>query len=191
MHFAFAFDPLFRAAALPFGVVPGRTGVDVDDVRFTARFGSWVVSTRLSNVLSAQVTGPYRVAKVLGGPRVSLADRGLTFATNADRGVCVRFVRPVRGIDPTGRVLHPGLTVTVAEPAALAELLDVASQRHGTAAHDAPIPVEEIQLDVADELTSLTAAELRQRARALGISGVAKLRKAELIELLSAPDHGP
>ena len=191
VHFEFAFDPAFRVAALPFGIVPGRSGVDVDDERFIARFGPWVVSTPLANVLSAQVTGPYLAAKVIGGPRLSFADRGLTFATNADQGVCVRFVRPVRGIDPLGRIAHPGLTVTVAEPAALAELLEVASRRHAArTGPDEPIPIEDIEHDVADELASLTAAELRDRARALGLSGVAKLRKAELIDLLSAPEVG-
>jgi hypothetical protein len=191
VHFDFAFDPAFRVAGLPFGIVPSRAGVEVDDERFTARFGSWVVSTRLANVLSAHVTGPYHLAKVIGGPRVSMADRGLTFATNAARGVCVQFVRPVRGIDPLGRVAHPGLTVTVAEPAALAELLQVASRRHGSATGpDGPIPIDDVGQDVADELSSLTAAELRDRARALGVSGVSRLRKAELIDLLSARERG-
>jgi hypothetical protein len=191
VHFDFAFDPAFRVACLPFGIVASRAGVEVDDERVTARFGSWVVSTRLANVLSAEVTGPYHLAKVIGGPRVSLADRGLTFATNSNQGVCLRFVRPVRGIDPLGRIAHPGLTVTVAEPAALAELLEVAASRHASEpGPDRPIPVEELQQSVSDELSALTASELRDRARALGLSGVAKLRKAELIELLSAPDLG-
>jgi len=163
----------------------------VDDERFTARFGPWVVSTRLANVLSAHVTGPYHPAKVIGGPRLSLADRGLTFATNADQGVCVQFVRPVRGIDPIGRYAHTGLTVTVAEPAALAELLEVASIQHGSViGHDGPMSITDIEHDVVDELSSLTAAELRDRARALGIDGVAKLRKAELLSLLTTHDAG-
>jgi hypothetical protein len=48
-----------------------------------------------------------------------LADRGITFATNNERGVCIRFFDPIAGIEPTGRVLHPGMTVTVADPDAL------------------------------------------------------------------------
>ena len=192
MHFEFAFDPVFRAAALPFGIVPSRTGVDVDDERFTARFGSWVVSTRLANVLAAHVTGPYRPHKVIGGPRLSLSDRGLTFATNADRGVCVQFVRPVRGIDPFGRYAHTAVTVTVAEPAALAELLEVASIEHGSIiGPDRPLPIDEVEHTIADELSARTAAELRDRARALGLAGVTRLRKAELIDLLTTdPSRG-
>jgi hypothetical protein len=191
VHFELDFDPPFRIACLPFGIVPGRTGVDVGDERFVARFGPWVVSTPLANVLAAHVTGPYLPAKVIGGPRLSFADRGLTFATNARSGVCVQFVQPVRGIDPLGRVVHPGLTVTVAEPAALAELLEIASIQHGTiVGPDRPISIEEIEHDIALDLAALTAAKLRDRARALGVRGVAKLRKAELVELLTARETG-
>ena len=35
---------------------------------------------------------------------------------NPDEGVCIRFAEPVRGMDPMGKIRHPGLTVTVAEP---------------------------------------------------------------------------
>lgn len=186
VHFDFAFDPAFRIAGLPFGIVPSRTGVEVDDERITARFGPWVVSTPLANVLAAHVTGPYHPVKVVGGPRLSLTDRGITFATNPRSGVCVQFVRPVRGLDPLGRLTHPGLTVTVAEPAALAELLEVASIQHGSiVGPDRPIPVDDVEQAIADDLTSMSAAELRARARDLGLTGVAKLRKAELVELLT------
>lgn len=188
VHFDFSFAPTFRLAALPFGIVPSRTGVTIDDERFTARFGAWTVSTPLANVLSAEVTGPYHVLKVIGGPHLSLRDRGLTFATTSTHGVCIRFVRPVTGLEPTGRIGHPSLTVTVDEPAALAELLEHAAARHGAAGPvDEPIPVAEIVQEANDDLNGLTAAELRGRAKDLGIAGVAKLRKAELVELLRAP----
>lgn len=189
IHFDFSFAPTFRLAALPFGIVPSRTGVTIDDERFTARFGPWTVSTPLANVLSAEVTGPYQVLKVIGGPHVSLRDRGLTFATTSTHGVCIRFVRPVTGLEPTGRISHPSLTVTVDEPAALADLLEHAAARHGAAGpEDEAIPVAEIVQETNDDLSGLTAAELRGRAKELGLSGVAKLRKAELVELLRAPD---
>jgi hypothetical protein len=189
IHFDFAFEPAFRVLDAPFTVVPSRTGVTVDDERLTAHFGPWTVSTPLANVLAAEVTGPYRLHRVIGGPRLSLGDRGLTFATTTQAGVEIRFLEPVVGVDPTGFVRHPNLTVTVAEPAALAELLSVASARHGAAqpGDDGTIPVEELVADEHDDLLGLSAAELRRRARDLGLDGVAKLRKAELIELLQAP----
>jgi hypothetical protein len=74
------------------------------------------MTTPLSNVAEIAESGPYHVWKVIGPPRLSFADRGITFATNADRGVCIRFFEPVPGIEPSGRLLHPGVTVTVADP---------------------------------------------------------------------------
>jgi hypothetical protein len=54
---------------------------------------------------------------------VSLTDRGLTCATNGERGLCIRFAEPVRGIEPWGKILHPAVTVTVTDPSQLAALL--------------------------------------------------------------------
>ena len=79
-----------------------------------------MVRTPLSNVAWVEVTGPYRWWKVIGPARGSFADRGLTFATTTRGGVCLGFHEPVPGIEPSGRVLHPGLTVTVADPEAVA-----------------------------------------------------------------------
>jgi hypothetical protein len=42
--------------------------------------------------------------KVIGPPHVSLKDRGLTFAGNPGAGVCIRFHRPVKGVDPVGLI---------------------------------------------------------------------------------------
>jgi hypothetical protein len=66
------------------------------------------------------VTGPYGFVKTAGPAHLSFADRGLTLATNGDRGLCIRFVEPVAGIDPWGRIRHPGVTVTVEHPDDLA-----------------------------------------------------------------------
>ena len=96
-----------------------RAYVDVTDTEFTGRFGPWVVHTTLDNIAEVSISGPYHVLKVIGPPRLSLADGGLTFATNVERGVCIRFFRPVAGIEPTGRLRHSGLTVTVADPEGL------------------------------------------------------------------------
>lgn len=78
-----------------------------------ARFGRWHVRTPILNVAGAEPTGPYAFLKTAGPARLSITDRGLTFATNGDRGVCVSFHSPVKGIDRTGRIRHPELTVTV------------------------------------------------------------------------------
>ena len=53
----------------------------------------------------------------------AITDRGLTFATNGERGVLIRFETPVRGLDPLGILRHPELTVTVADVDGLADLL--------------------------------------------------------------------
>ena len=76
------------------------------------------------NVAGADRSGPFAPVKVIGGPRLSLADRGVTFATSTDGGVCIRFHRPVRALLPVGPVRHPALTVTVADPDRLVELLE-------------------------------------------------------------------
>lgn len=126
-RFEFAFDSLFRAAGLPFGISPRTAWVDVDGTELRARFGVWVVRTPVANVAVTQATGPFQVAKVIGPAHLSLVDRGLTFATNADSGLCVRFHEPVRGIDPLGWIRHPALTLTVADVGGLALALGARS----------------------------------------------------------------
>ena len=69
------------------------------------------------------MTGPYRFVKTAGPARLAITDRGLTFATNGDRGVLVSFHRGVRGLDPLGLIRHPELTVTVADVDKLASAL--------------------------------------------------------------------
>ncbi|WP_082683085.1 hypothetical protein [Mycobacterium sp. GA-1285] len=81
--------------------------------RLTARFGPWQIQTALTNIADASITGPYTFVKTAGPAHLSLADRGLTFATNGDRGVCLAMVEPIRGIDPFGLLQHPNLTLTV------------------------------------------------------------------------------
>jgi hypothetical protein len=114
-RFDFAFDPRYRIAGLPFGVLPATTWVEVGDGRLRARFGWWRLETDLTNVDDVQTSGGYSFVKTAGPAHLSLTDRGVTFATNGDRGVCVTFHRPVGAIDPTGRIRHPGATFTVAD----------------------------------------------------------------------------
>lgn len=121
--FELAFEPLYRLAGLPLDVRPATTAVEVSDDEVVIRFGRWSTRIDRSTITDVEVTGPYTVPKTIGPPHLSLTDRGITFATNRRRGVCLRLSRPVPGIEPLGVLRHPGVTVTVADPEALADLL--------------------------------------------------------------------
>jgi len=125
--FEFRFDRPYLIAGLPFGVTPSTVGVEVDGEELRVRFGLWSLRTPVANVAGTEVTGPYGLLKTLGPPHLSLADKGITFATNADRGLCIRLHDPVPGIDPLGQIRHPGVTVTVADVDALASVLDAST----------------------------------------------------------------
>jgi hypothetical protein len=122
-RFEFAFAPSFRPLAATFGITPRRAHVDIGNGRFEARFGPWRVITPLTNIESVGVTGPYRFIKTAGPARLAITDRGLTFATNNQRGVLVRFRTPVTGLDPLGLIRHPELTVTVEDVDGLVDAL--------------------------------------------------------------------
>ena len=122
-RFGFAFAPAYRLFSRAFGITPTTAWVDVGDRSLAARFGPWRVSTPLANASDVAVTGPYAFWKTAGPARLAVTDRGLTFATNGDRGVLISFHTPVRGLDPLGVLRHPELTVTVADVDELAELL--------------------------------------------------------------------
>lgn len=132
-RFAFEFDWRYRLAALPFGVTPARAVLEIDRTTEPAllrvRFGWWTLATTLDNVRRTHRTGPYAVPKTIGPPHVSLRDRGLTFATAPDNGVCIEFVTPVHALDPFGVFSHPALTVTVADPDGVERALAAASSR--------------------------------------------------------------
>ena len=123
LRFEFDWRPSYRRAALLFGVTPRRAWVEVDDVQLTVRFGWWTLSSTLDNVTGTDVTGPYAFVKTAGPPHLSFADRGITFATNGRRGLCVSFRDGVPGIDPTRHIRHPGATLTVADVDGLARAL--------------------------------------------------------------------
>ena len=97
--------------------------MDVGADTLRARFGPWRVTTPLANISSVAVTGPYAFLKTAGPARLAITDRGLTFATNGERGVLISFRAPVRGLDPLGVLRHPELTVTVADVDGLTERL--------------------------------------------------------------------
>jgi hypothetical protein len=121
--FEFLFEPSYARAARLFGIAESSARVLVTDTEFDACFGPWRVRTPRSNVVGVQLTGPYQFLKTAGPAHLSIADRGMTMATNSRRGVCVTFHEPVRGIDPFGLLRHPGLTVTVADCEGLAAAL--------------------------------------------------------------------
>ena len=123
-RFDFAFAPGYRATARVFGVRPATAWVDVSEERLEARFGPWRVSTPISNVVGAAITGPYAFLKTAGPARLAITDRGLTLATNGSRGVLITFARPVHGLDPIGLLRHPELTVTVRDTERLVDLLN-------------------------------------------------------------------
>ncbi|SRR5579885_558745 len=122
-RFEFDFDPKLASAARVFGVREHNAYVDVDGDRLTIRFGRWLLRTHVSNVADATITGPFRWWKVIGPPHLSFADRGITFATNTERGVCIEFREPVTAMLPNGLLRHPGATVTVHDADDLVELL--------------------------------------------------------------------
>jgi hypothetical protein len=119
----FAFARAYRVMAIPFGITPATAWVDVGGETLDVRFGPWRLSTPLTNITDVGLTGPYAFWKTAGPARLAITDRGLTFATNGDRGVLISFRSPVRGLDPLGVIRHPELTVTVADVRRLAELL--------------------------------------------------------------------
>ena len=123
-RFPFAFATAYRLPGLLFGVTPLTAWVEVDDSELRARFGPWSLRTPRSNVAGTQETGGFAFLKTAGPAHLSFTDRGVTFATTGDRAACVTFHEPVRAIDPTGRIRHPGATLTVADPSALIRALE-------------------------------------------------------------------
>jgi hypothetical protein len=122
--FDFAFAPSYALAGRAFGVTPRTTTVEVGPEWLFVRYGPWRLVTPRSNIAATEVTGGFSWLKTAGPPHLSFSDRGVSFTTNGDRALCVSFHEPVPGIDPTATITHPGATVSVAEPEALAEALE-------------------------------------------------------------------
>ena len=121
-HYAFRFEPVMLALAAPLGVLPPTTDVEVgDDVLI--RFGPWKMRFPRADVTGVEETTDYALLRVAGPPHLSLKDRGITFATNRQRGLCIQLARPHKGIEPFGLLRHPGVTVTVEDIDGLAEHL--------------------------------------------------------------------
>lgn len=126
-YFAFAVDPNLRHWSRAFGVRPENCTVRVSPTELSVTFGRWSFSTSPANVAAVSVTGPYDWWKIAGPPRLSLADRGITFATTAEQGVCLQLRETVGAIDPLHLIRHPNVTLTVAEPRRFAEAVQLAA----------------------------------------------------------------
>ena len=123
-RFDFSWDTRYRLAGLPFGIRPATAWVEVDATELRVHFGRWRLRTPLSNIDSTELSSDFAFLKTAGPPHLSFADHGITFATNGRVATCVSLREPVKGIEPSGRIRHPGITLTVADPAALEALLD-------------------------------------------------------------------
>jgi hypothetical protein len=97
----------------------------VDGAGLSVRFGPWSLRTPVQNIVEAVETSDFAYLKTAGPAHLSFADRGITFATNGDRGLCLRFDDPVPAIDWIGFIRHPGATVTVSDPAGLRRALRI------------------------------------------------------------------
>ena len=179
LRFPFRFSQPFRLAAWPIGIRPENSEVRVNGPDLIVTFGRWTLRTTIDNVVSSSITGPYSWPLVIGPPHLSLRDGGITFASNPDQGVCLRFRTPVPALLPIAGLAHPGATLTVDNPAALAELFDRASG--GTSVSDLDGRLVEVQ----DDLWSMSASELRTHAKNLGIGGTSAMSKAALLAALS------
>jgi hypothetical protein len=123
LRFPFRFTPSYAVAARLFGITPDRSEVVVGDGVLRARFGPWHVQTPLSNITGVELQGPYAYVKTAGPPHLTFSDRGLTFASNGDRGVFVELREKVPGLSPFGAPKHPNLTLTVRDCDGLAAAL--------------------------------------------------------------------
>ena len=115
----FAFTTPYRLAALPFGVTPRSAWAEVASGVLRVGFGRWRLHTEVSNVAGVEESGDYAFLKTAGPAHLSLADRGITFATNPEKGLCITFDQAPRVEFPVGHLRCPAATVTVADPEAL------------------------------------------------------------------------
>ncbi|MEN8674095.1 hypothetical protein [Nocardioides sp.] len=115
----FAFAASYRLPALLFGITPRTTWLDIGPAGLRVRYGPWRMATSLDNIAEATITGGFTFLKTAGPPHLSFGDRGVSFTTNARAALCLAFHAPVKAIDPTGFITHPGATLSVADPQAL------------------------------------------------------------------------
>jgi hypothetical protein len=128
-RFEYAVDLKLAPLWVPFGVRPSKDGVQLtDDARFVATYGFVRVETPLDNIDGAHITTGYRWWTAVGA-RMSFADDGLTFGTNAAGGVCVHFRTKVPSV--LRRRGHSALTVTVSDLEGLVAALTLGTTAAG------------------------------------------------------------
>jgi len=120
--FPFRFDQTARYILPILGVTPATSRVEVTGGRVLIRYGPWRVTVDRRNIRAVTASGPFKAWKAIG-PRLSIADRGLTFGTSIRGGVCLQMRHPVGVLAPRQLLAHPALTVTVDDPGALIRLL--------------------------------------------------------------------
>ena len=111
--FPFRFTPAYLAAGAPFGITPATSGVRLDQRGLRVQYGPWRLVAELDNIAGAVRTQDFAFLKTAGPPHLSFSDRGVSFTPNGDLAACLTFHRPVKGIDPTGIIKHPGATLGV------------------------------------------------------------------------------
>ncbi len=99
----FAFEGRYRLPALAFGIMPATARVIVTDDELLVWFGLWRLRTHLANVAGTQVSSAYAFYCTAGPAHLSLADRGVTFATNSRRGCACRSPSPSMPSNPRER----------------------------------------------------------------------------------------
>lgn len=117
--FPYAFDNRFKLSLAPM-LVTREDGVTVTDTTVRATFGVFSIETPLDNVVGSSISGPHQWFKAIG-LRLSLADDGVTFGTNASRGVCIEFAERVGPV--VGLRKHSSLWVSVADCDGLVDAL--------------------------------------------------------------------
>jgi hypothetical protein len=121
-RFDFGFIRRYRLPLALLGIGPRTAWVAIEGNELAIRFGLWRLRTPLDNVRDARRTGPYRAWRAVG-PRLSLADGGVTFGTTSAAGVCIHFAQAVPALLPAPWPRHPAATVTVADPDRLVAVL--------------------------------------------------------------------
>lgn len=121
-QFGFAFETKYAPFLLPFGVTRDSAWLRIDDDGVEVRFGFFKLTTPVSNITGYQLSGDYKAYRAIG-VRTSLADRGVTFGSTTERGLCVTFASPV-AVKPGIGLRHPGMTVTVEDVEGLADELE-------------------------------------------------------------------